>query len=134
MKYRAGYRYQLAETERYQSDIMPVGMLADTDWLALDGEGLLTIRAGYAWDGASGPVIHTPENMRASLIHDAYYQLIRLGLVHFAYREAADRVYRRVCLEDGMSEERAESHYIALRLFGAWATLPSAEPMILVAP
>lgn len=134
MKYRAGYNYQLAENEYYQSDIMPVGMLADTDWLALDGEGLLTIRAGYAWDGASGPVIHTPENMRASLIHDAYYQLIRLGLVHYAYRAAADRVYRRVCIEDGMSEARAQSHFLALRLFGGAAALAELEPVVLAAP
>ena len=134
MKYRAGYRYQLSENEYYQSDIMPVPVLADTDFLALDGEGLLTIRAGYCWDGASGPVIHTPENMRASLIHDAYYQLIRLGLVHFAYRAAADRVYRRVCIEDGMSLARAESHYIALRVFGARFALAESGPVVLTAP
>jgi hypothetical protein len=108
---------------------MPLGVLEDTDWLALDGEGLLTIRAGYAWDGASGPVLHTPDNMRASLIHDAYYQLIRLGLIYAAYRAAADRVYRRVCIESGMTEARAQSHYNALRLFGA-----ESEPIVLVAP
>ena len=113
---------------------MPLGMLADTDWLSLDGEGLLTVRAGYAWDGASGPVIHSADNMRASLIHDAYYQLIRLGLVHYAYRAAADRVYRRVCIEDGMSLDRAESHYVALRVFGAMAATAEAEPIVLVAP
>ena len=134
MKYRAGYKYQLAENEYYQSDIMPVPVLADTDFLALDGEGLLTIRAGYCWDGASGPVIHTPDNMRASLIHDAYYQLIRLGLVHFAYRAAADRVYRRVCIEDGMSEARAQSHFLALRLFGGAAAMVESEPAVLSAP
>lgn len=113
---------------------MPLDVLADTDWLALDGEGLLTIRAGYSWDGASGPVIHGPDNMRASLIHDAYYQLIRLGLVHTAYRAAADRVYRRVCIEDGMSLPRAEAHYVALRVFGAMAAMVEAEPVVLVAP
>lgn len=134
MKYRAGYNYQLAENEYYQSDIMPVPVLADTDFLALDGEGLLTIRAGYCWDGASGPVIHTPENMRASLIHDAYYQLIRLGLVHFAYRAAADRVYRRVCIEDGMNQYRADMHFSALRLFGSRNATFEFEPKILIAP
>ncbi len=134
MKYRAGFRYQLVETERYQSDIMPLGVLADTDWLALDGEGLLTIRAGYCWDGASGPVIHTPDNMRASLIHDAYYQLIRLGLIHAAYRAAADRIYRRVCIESGMTEARAEVHFHGLRLFGWAAALVESEPIVLFAP
>lgn len=134
MKYRAGLRYQLAETERYQSDIMPLSVLIDTDWIALDSEGLLTIRAGYAWDGASGPVFQTPETMRASLIHDAYYQLIRLGLIHAGYRAAADRVYRRVCIESGMYESRAETHYIALRLFGGVAALVESEPVLLFAP
>ena len=113
---------------------MPLGVLADTEWIALDGEGLLTIRAGYAWDGASGPVIHTPENMRASLIHDAYYQLIRMGLVHTAYRAAADRIYRRVCIEDGMAEIRAEAHFLALRIFGATAATFEGESVVMVAP
>ncbi len=134
MKYRAGLRYQLVETEYYQSDIMPIGVLADTEWLALDNEGLLTMRAGFAWDGASGPVVHTPDNMRASLIHDAYYQLIRLGLVHTAYRAAADRVYRRVCIEDGMSEARANAHFYALRMFGATAATFEGEAVVLVTP
>lgn len=134
MKYRSGYSYQLAENEYYQSDIMPLGVLADTDWLALDTEGLLTIRAGYAWDGASSPALHTPDNMRASLIHDAYYQLIRLGLIHTSCRAAADRVYRGVCIEDGMTESRALTHYIALRLFGGQAALVESEPVVLVAP
>jgi hypothetical protein len=134
VKYRAGYRYQLAENEYYQSDIMPLGVLADTEWVALDNEGLLTIRAGYAWDGASGPAMHAHENMRASLIHDAYYQLIRLGLVHAAYRAAADRIYRRVCIEDGMTEIRAEAHFLALRMFGATAATFENEPVVITAP
>ena len=134
MKYRAGYKYQLAENEYYQGDIMPIPVLADTEWLALDCDGLLTIRAGYAGDGASGPVVQGADNMRASLIHDAYYQLIRLGLVHTAYRAAADRVYRRVCVEDGMSHARAEAHFIALRMFGATAATFEGEPDVMSAP
>ncbi len=134
MKYKKGFLYQLDEDEQYQWDILPLELVAETRWLLLDGDGLLTVRAGYSWDGPSGPVIHTPENMRASLIHDAHYQFIRLGLVHFMYRAAADRLYKHICIESGMSQARAESHYIALRLFGGAAALVESEPVVLFAP
>ena len=37
----------------------------------------LYISKGYSWDGPSGPAIDTPDWIKASLVHDALYQLIR---------------------------------------------------------
>ena len=134
MKYKSGYKYQLVENEYFHGDVLPTKPLIDTEYIALDDNGDLTIRAGYAWDGASGPAIQTQDSMRASLIHDAYYQLIRQGYVDMSYREQADSAYRRVCIEDGMPHPRAQAHYIALRMFGATAAMAESEPVVLVAP
>ena len=134
MKYKSGYKYQLVENKYFHGDILPSKPLVDTEYIALDDNGDLTIRSGYSWDGASGPAIQTQDSMRASLIHDAYYQLIRQGHVDMSYREQADSAYRRICIEDGMSHPRAQAHYIALRMFGATAAMAESEPVVLVAP
>ncbi len=55
--------------------------VAGFDYLALE-KGVLTIRAGYRWDGPSTPRnIKLMANMRASLVHDAIYDLMRARLI-----------------------------------------------------
>ena len=101
--YKAGYKYQLVELY-----IAPTGICASsnlaavTKWVWLGEDGSLSIQAGYAWDGPSGPTQDSPGLMRASLVHDALYQLMRLGLLDKVNREAADKLYQRLCLEDGI--------------------------------
>ena len=133
MKYKSG-KYQLVENEYFHGDVLPIKPLIDTEYIALDDNGDLTIRAGFTWDGASEPAIQTKDSMRASLIHDAYYQLIRQGYVDMSYREKADSAYRRICIEDGMPHPRAQAHYIVLRMFCATAAMAESEPVVLVAP
>lgn len=68
----------------------------------------LTVKEEYAWDGASGPTIDTRTSMRASLIHDALYQVCRtsesdMGPANWRrLRKAADWEFRRILKEDGM--------------------------------
>lgn len=66
-------------------------------------DGNLDIQIGYAWDGASGPVVQTKQLLYAALLHDALYQIIRQLQLAEVYRSAADRefrdIYRRICLE-----------------------------------
>ena len=76
--YRSDYKYQLAVTYRNKINIRPKNDIK-TEFIDLDIHGNLTVRRGYAWDGPSGPVKDTPENLRASLEHDAIYQLFRQG-------------------------------------------------------
>jgi len=78
IQYRKGYKYQLYITYSYNTGIR--GYEISTPFLAMDRYGKLTIYAGYAWDGPSGPSIDTLTFMRASLVHDALYQLL------FCYR------------------------------------------------
>lgn len=80
--------------------------------------GILTIDAGYSWDGPSGPAIDTDNFMNPSLVHDALYQLIREGhLSGSTYRIYADQVFRDMALAEGMSELRAWNAYYMVRIF-----------------
>ena len=99
---------------------------ADMEFLAIDEYGRMTIRAGYAWDGASGPAINTETFRCGSLIHDALYQLIREGALPQSFRKQADQILREICIEDGMWRVRAWWVYRAVRVFGGKAARPNA--------
>lgn len=96
----------------------------------------LSLRAYYFWDGSSLPFkwmykfIYDADKTckRASLFHDAAYQLMRLGLLDRAYRKWVDQEYRRLCIKDGMSKWKANLRYKALRAFGKSATMPRKNP------
>ena len=115
--YRDGYRYQLAESYAVDVRLIPATLI-DTPWIRLDRDGVLTIHEGYAWDGASGATIDSPCAMRPSLVHDALYQLIGLGLLPRETREHADRIFRELCAEDGMGVVRRTLWHHMVRRFG----------------
>jgi len=120
-----GWKYRLAEAYRFLTNYQPAGLIRTRhDFIVISPDGWLEIRRGYAWDGPSGPTIDTLNFMRGSLIHDALYQLIREGKLEPSERLYADRVLRRVCLEDGMSRFRAWYVYQAVRMFGGAAIDP----------
>lgn len=120
------YKYQLVEP--YALNIGLSGYpVTELQFLQLTPGGLLTIQAGYAWDGPSGPTCDTPDFMRGSLIHDALYQLIRLQKLPGRYRAFADLLLKKICLEDGMCKYRAAYVYLAVRLFGATAARPGND-------
>lgn len=131
--YKAGYHYQLAEDYAVQLGIRLPEPIR-TVYINLSDDGWLFIRRGYAWDGPSGPAIDTRNFMRGSLIHDALYQLLRLGLLGAQHRAAADLEMWRACREDGMSRLRAWLVWVAVDIIGAPFTSPSRERKILVAP
>jgi len=85
---------------------------------------LLTIQEGYAWDGPSGPAVDTQSFMRASCVHDALYQLIRIEKLPMKYRPFADAEMRRIAKEDGMPFLRRWWTWGAVRLFGRAAARP----------
>ena len=118
IRYTDGYKFQLEDDYTQDTGIIhatPGG----NRFVHLSNTGRLTILAGYAWDGASGPAIDTPSFMRGSLVHDALYQLIRLGiLTKDEHRKRADEVLRETVLEDGMWAARAWWVYHAVRTFG----------------
>jgi len=134
--YQGGFKYQL--TEDYEIETGIKGYSARTPYLSLYSTGRLIINQGYAWDGPSGPAIDTKNFMRGSLVHDALYQLMRMGKMGRKMgkrnREQADRLLQTMCIEDGMWRVRAFWIYKSLRWFGGPAASKSAKRDSLTAP
>ena len=143
IKYKSGYKYQLAEDMSFILPIQP-GQVPDGEnyfrcgsFLSLRSNGLLTINAGYSWDGCSGPTWDDKSNMRGGLKHDAIYQFIRNGVLpEDPFREMADKILRDTMYEDMMSSKpkwkpmwmheawaksRSNYYYFAVRKFGGAA-------------
>jgi hypothetical protein len=128
-----GYKYQLAVDYSFNVGICPASLIV-TRFLMLEPSGLLTIRAGYAWDGPSGPTVDTSDSMRGSLVHDAIYQLMRERLIGQEWREHADELLRQILLADGMLHMRAQLWYEGVRLAGGPSADPSNNHPVLYAP
>lgn len=89
LAYKSGYKYQLTDVISFQTSFRPDKPLV-SDYLRLGKTGILTILPGYAWDGCSGPVRDTEKNQHAGLLHDALYNLMRLGLLDHKLWAMAD--------------------------------------------
>lgn len=129
------YKYQLRRCYEYHTDIQLDRKVATQGaFVMLDTDGRLRLRAGYSWDGPSGPTVDTKSFMRGSLVHDALYQLMREGKLDIGYRKRADQIMREINLEDGMSKFRARYTYWAVRKFGAKHARPRKNKPLLTAP
>jgi len=95
----------------------PGRYIAD-QYLRLTGT-TLTAKTRYAWDGPSGPTFDTPSTMRASLVHDALYQMMRLGWLPASLKGATDQLFYDHLREDGMGKVRAWCWYKAVSWFGS---------------
>jgi hypothetical protein len=131
IRYKEGYKYQLAETYQHQLPFEVPMIKLDHDFIEIGANNLLTIAQGYAYDGPSGPTVDTANFMRGSLVHDALYQLMRDGrLDRGVYKDLADRELQRICIEDGMSKMRAWYVYMGVKLGGKSATEPRTNDVI----
>ena len=134
IRYRVGYKYQLAEDYQLQT-AFKIDEAVDGEFIVLTTAGLLVIKKGYAWDGISGPVADSETNMRASLVHDALYQLMRQENLDFqTHRKIADKLFKHICKEDGVPHFLASSYYEVLRLFAESAAKPSNKKILFSAP
>ncbi len=134
ISYKSAYKYQLSEGYGQRISIKPKSDIK-TDYIDLDTKGNLKVKKGYAWDGPSGPVKDTKENMRASLVHDALYQLMRQNeLKSRTYRREADKIFKDICKKDGVSNLTASIYYKALRKFGKPAASPENKKVVHYAP
>jgi hypothetical protein len=133
IKYRSGYKHQLFEDYEVQTDIFPPVDIY-TKHINLTTEGLLFIKQGYAWDGASGPTFDTKSSMRGSLVHDALYQLMRMGLLAFMWRYVIDKLLQTICVEDGMYRWRAWAWFKAVRWAAGSFALPENKREVHEAP
>lgn len=133
MKYRSGYKYQLAEDYTTITPIYPKENII-TRYICLSTKGYLTISEGYAWDGASGPTIDTKNTMVPSLVHDALYQLIRERHLPQSARTDADILLYDLLRERGMFFLRAWLWHREVSKFAGWAADPKNVKKIHEAP
>lgn len=120
-----GYKYKLYF--QYSINIGIKDYTIYTEYLTLLKDGLLLIKQGYCWDGPSGPTIDTLDFMRGSLVHDALYQLIRENLLPVEFKISADKLLKEMCIEDGMSELRANYVFSGVNLFGKSSCKPGTQ-------
>lgn len=119
------YKYQVKENFEIQTGIK--GVSAVTEFISLSPDGLLKIKAGYAWNGSNWS--SDKHAMIASLVHDALYQLMRLGLLsRVVFRKPADALYRDMCIAESMSKIEAGIRYRGLRWFAKGSTYPEKNP------
>ena len=139
LRYKPGLKYQ---TETFFWVQTPLSgdhsRIEDPDdlhrpWVRLRKDGVLEIRNGYAWDGPSGPTIDTKSTLRASLVHDALYQLMRAGKLTQDARDAADKLLFSLLIQDGCWEWRAKLWLWTVRKFAGYAAKRRAE-VVLEAP
>jgi len=133
IKYREGYKYVLAEDYTDLVKVYPETDLDLNGWVTLSTKGDLFIKAGYAWDGPSGPAIDTKSFMRGALVHDALFQLMREGKLDIKWFDAANHELWSICMEDGMHWLRAWWVFHGVSLFGKQFAKPQT-PEILSAP
>ncbi len=132
IKYKSGYKYQLVEDYTIQTKIIPSKNIK-TDYLELSKDGLLVIKKGYCWDGASGyPDLKTI--IRGSLIHDSFFQLLRFNLIEKRYKKEADNLLYKCCLKDGMYKWNAKLVLWGVQKFGKRSTLAKNKKKIHTAP
>lgn len=133
VKYRDGYKYQLVESYSVQLDFAPKKDIK-TEFIDFNVLGVLTVKKHYAWDGPSGLTIDTKSSMRASLIHDALYQLLRDRKLPPSRRKDADDVLHKTGLEDGMFRWRIGAWYRAVRVGAGPAADPVNRKKVITAP
>jgi len=97
-KLKKHYKYVLAKDFSIQTDIK--GFDIKTKYIILNPDGLLTSLHDYAWDGASGPAVDTITILKASLVHDILYQLIRMGLLPIYFKAYADKFLQDIYIKD----------------------------------
>lgn len=126
------WKFKIQSDYHYKSTI--VGKEFDSQWLRLDKDGLITIKAnadGYAWDGCTPkfsflglaiigiPDGHIdidtmqPKTYYASLVHDAFYQYLTDVPVS---KKEIDKLFFKMLKERFFPLSRL--YYIAVRLFG----------------
>jgi len=132
MKYKSGYKYILDTDFTYQTRMLPLKPAIIDQWVSLSPSGVLHISKGYAWDGASGPVFDTKTVMRASLVHDALYQLMREEVLDARWLHAANDELYRICLADGMSKFRAWYIHQGVEWFGHYFIIPHIPNVVIL--
>ena len=123
MKY-SKYKYKFKVEENFSIEL-PFKIQDFVHPYASLKDGILSVKRGYAWDGASGPIINTCDTLVASLVHDVLYQAMRLNLIKSSKenRQIADKNFFEILKIHGVNSIRRKVWYFAVRLFGKKSTI-----------
>lgn len=123
MKY-SDYKYKFKVEENFSIEL-PFKIPDFVHPYASLKDGILSVKRGYAWDGASGPIINTRDTLVASLVHDVLYQAMRLNLIKSSKenRMIADKNFFEILKMNGVNSIRRKVWYFAVRLFGKKSTI-----------
>lgn len=115
------YRFIVTEDYGFQTGLK-IGYDVFHPWFRLHHDGLLILKDGYAWDGATCfPDIASI--IRGSAVHDCICQLTNNNLIKPRYRKHGDDLLLKCCLEDGMLPLLAGAVYGAVRGWTAIKTI-----------
>ena len=129
--YRDGFKYQTAD---HFAVVLPFDCPDfEMEPFVCVMNNVMYILEGYAWDGASGAV-DTKSIIRGTLVHDAFHEAMRKGLIPQTFRAPSDLLFRQMCIEDKMMKWRAAWVYKAVRKLAAGAANPRNRKKIRRAP
>ena len=116
------YKYKLEEDIAFSTSI--IGIEVKTEYIELKSHGVLVIRKGYMWDGVTGLPSFATDAMlkhtaRGSLLHDAFYQLIRLRLIPAYLKHKIDLEMKERFTQDGLGKIVVSMFYQAVKNFGS---------------
>ena len=122
MKYTE-YKYKFKVEENF-SIKLPYKIPDFEHPYASSKDSILSVKRGYAWDGASGPIINTRDTLVGSLVHDVLYQAMRLNLIksNSENKKIADKIFFEILKMHGVNSIRRKVWYLAVRLFGKKST------------
>ena len=120
------FKYEMMKDREVTTTMYGFGEI-DTEFFKLTSDGIMTIRAGYRWDGPSGPTVDTPSFMRSSAVHDVCFQIMREGLIPDSTREgffrSANYDLKSISRKDGMLKSRSCVVKFSVDKFGRKHTL-----------
>ncbi len=131
--HKGKFKYQLANDY-----VMNIGFSQasglKTEFVELAADGKLTVKSGFAWDGVTGLAFDTRNFMRASLVHDALFLLLRHTGENLALHERADDLFLNIAKKDGVNAFRARLHYTSLYVGRKLSLLPGKQRSVHTAP
>ena len=112
MKY-SKYKYKFKVEENFSIEL-PFKIPDFVHPYASLKDGILSVKRGYAWDGASGPIINTRDTLVASLVHDVLYQAMRLNLIESSKenRKIADKNFFEILKMHGVNSIRRKVWFV----------------------
>ena len=129
MKYRKGFKYQIAEDLILQTSFRPESNIY-SDFCCLTMNGELLLKRGFAWDGASGPVVDRKSNMIAGAGHDGLYRLMRKGLLDHNLWPEADAMFAKWLKDNGAWALTIKIDSLGLKIANGAAANPSNKAKV----